>query len=104
LRLVATRTGSINCLPADGEGTVTIEDFREGRGKLCPRIYALRDAGSPGVRRGYGIGLILMRFGTAERSELPSAILVVVARFGPRLAEAFVVVERGRVRACFSQP
>ena len=48
------------------------------------------------------IGVILMRFGAGERSTLPSTVLEVVARFGPRLALAFVVVKPGRVRASFS--
>jgi predicted nuclease of predicted toxin-antitoxin system len=49
------------------------------------------------------IGVILMRFGADKRSTLPSAVLQVISRLGPRLAQAFVVVKPGRVRASFPQ-
>lgn len=49
------------------------------------------------------IGVILMRFGADDRRMLASAVLQVIARFGPRLSQAFVVVKPGGVRASFSE-
>ena len=43
-------------------------------------------------------GVILVRFPTQARRAQPATVVEAVAKLGPRLLEAFVVVEPGRVR------
>jgi hypothetical protein len=54
------------------------------------RLVYVRGAGNHGV--------IYTRFGARARAALPGAVLDVVARFGDSLAQAFTVVQPGRVR------
>jgi predicted nuclease of predicted toxin-antitoxin system len=43
-------------------------------------------------------GVVLLRFRAATRRNKPTAVVEAVSRLGPRLRNAFVVVEPGRVR------
>ncbi len=43
-------------------------------------------------------GVILVRFPTQARRAKPATVVEAVAKLGPRLLDAFVVVEPGRVR------
>lgn len=58
-----------------------------------------RDFGELVYARGHSsAGVILVRIPSRARRAKPSIVLEVVTKLGPRLREAFTVIEAGRVR------
>ena len=68
---------------------------------LDGRVFVTEDRDFGQIVYATGIraaGVILLRFPSATRAGLPAAMVELVAKYGDKLADRFVVVQPGRVR------